>query len=380
MIELAKHIEILLLDNDCVIVPDLGGFIAHYQPAHYEEGEGVCLPPLRMVGFNPQLTMNDGLLVQSYMQAYHADYADAMRIISEKVENLKETLHKEGVVEMDGIGMLHYTLYGTYEFRPYENGVLSPALYALDAFTIAPLSAEVVVDEPLISIKPEVSPELPVKEKKEFRLHPHWLGNAVAVAVAALLFFVLSVPVENTYVDKGVYASLGTDCLFDAIRTQSMATALPVSEVEEPQQQKKNVEVMPVSIKVEKVASAPQPKESVKPEKKETVVPAVSKKEEKKMIVPSKVKETPKAEPRKTIAASKKKYHIIVASLTTAQDAQRMLQDYKKKGYVEASVIESNGRFRISLCHHADKKQAYSKLDDLKQNDAFKSAWMLTSK
>ena len=41
MIELAKHIEILLLDNDCVIVPDLGGFITHYQPAHYEEDEGV---------------------------------------------------------------------------------------------------------------------------------------------------------------------------------------------------------------------------------------------------------------------------------------------------------------------------------------------------
>ena len=30
MIELARHIEILLLENDCVIVPELGGFIAHY--------------------------------------------------------------------------------------------------------------------------------------------------------------------------------------------------------------------------------------------------------------------------------------------------------------------------------------------------------------
>ena len=41
MIELTKHIEILLLENDCVIVPELGGFITHYQPAHYEESEGV---------------------------------------------------------------------------------------------------------------------------------------------------------------------------------------------------------------------------------------------------------------------------------------------------------------------------------------------------
>ena len=33
MIELAKHIEVLLLENDCVIVPGLGGFIAHSEGA-----------------------------------------------------------------------------------------------------------------------------------------------------------------------------------------------------------------------------------------------------------------------------------------------------------------------------------------------------------
>ena len=33
MIELAQHIEVLLLENDCVIVPGLGGFVAHYTPA-----------------------------------------------------------------------------------------------------------------------------------------------------------------------------------------------------------------------------------------------------------------------------------------------------------------------------------------------------------
>ena len=33
MIELAQHIEALLLENDCVIVPGFGGFVAHYAPA-----------------------------------------------------------------------------------------------------------------------------------------------------------------------------------------------------------------------------------------------------------------------------------------------------------------------------------------------------------
>ena len=65
MIELTKHLEHLLFENECVIVPELGGFIAHHQPAHYEEAEGIFLPPMRTVGFNPLLMMNDGMLVQS---------------------------------------------------------------------------------------------------------------------------------------------------------------------------------------------------------------------------------------------------------------------------------------------------------------------------
>ena len=79
MIELSRHIEILLLENDCVVVPELGGFIAHYQPARYVEDEGIFLPPMRTIGFNPQLTMNDGLLAQSYMETYHTDFSPFVR-------------------------------------------------------------------------------------------------------------------------------------------------------------------------------------------------------------------------------------------------------------------------------------------------------------
>lgn len=43
MIELAQHIEVLLLENDCVIVPGLGGFVAHYTPAMRVAEENVFL-------------------------------------------------------------------------------------------------------------------------------------------------------------------------------------------------------------------------------------------------------------------------------------------------------------------------------------------------
>ena len=164
MIELTRHIEILLLENDCVIVPELGGFITHHQPAHYEEDEGVYLPPSRTVAFNPQLTMNDGLLVQSFMQAYHLDYTDALRMMNEEVDQLKKMLYQEGIVDMEGIGKLHCNIYGTYEFQPNANGILAPSLYALDTFPITMLpTVSAIIQE----TEDTVSPVYPTEEKKK---------------------------------------------------------------------------------------------------------------------------------------------------------------------------------------------------------------------
>ena len=380
MIELSRHIESLLLDNDCVIVPGLGGFIAHYQSAYYVEEERIFLPPTRKVGFNPQLTMNDGLLAQSYMQMYHMDYSDAMNRISENVHLLKDELYKGETVELHGIGALHYNIYDEFEFQSTESGLLSPSLYGLDAFSMPLLSNEMPLEEHEEETKFVIQP---VNPKKEIRLNPaKWLGNAVAVAVAIILFFVVSVPVENTYVDKGSYASLGTDCLFDAIRSQSMVTSLPESMEE--QHLSTNKDLKPKVVKVEKVAPAAvvEPVKVKEPVSETKPVEKVSQPEKSVKVQKEKVV-APKAEPKPAankVAVKKNKYHIIVASLTTSADAQGMLKKYNQQGYHGASVIGGNGRFRIALCSFSDKAEAYRKLNDLKKEETFKNAWMLSSK
>ena len=103
VIELERHIEILLLDNDCVIVPGLGGFTAHHVEARYDEADGVFLPPLRTLGFNPQLKINDSLLVQSYIEAYDISYPEALRRIESEVDELCQRLANDGYYEMTDI-------------------------------------------------------------------------------------------------------------------------------------------------------------------------------------------------------------------------------------------------------------------------------------
>lgn len=376
MIELSKHIEYLLMDNDCVIVPEFGGFITHYQSAYYEDSEGLFLPPTRSVGFNPRLTMNDGLLVQSYMQAYHTDFSDALRRIQNSVNRLKENLYQGEIVELPGVGSLQYNIYNEYEFQPQESGVLSPTLYGLDAFSIKPLAEVQAVEEILV---PNQQMVRPASTKKEFRLNPHWLSNAVAVAVAIILFFVMSVPVENTYIDKGSYASLGTDCLFDVIRSQSMVTTLTV--MEDNSQPNIRKEPRPVVVKVEKVASVKK-EEPVKVEKKTQEVHSIQlekKIESGNLESGNELVKKDRPTVKKEVA-KKKRYHIIVASLATFADGQRMLKEYKQQGYKDASLIEGSGRFRIALCSFSEKSEANNRLNSLKQQDAFKSAWLLSSK
>ena len=103
VIRIERHIEILLLSNDCVIVPGLGGFMTHYVEAHYDENEAVFLPPQRTLGFNPQLKLNDSLLVQSYIEAYDISYPEALNRIEDEVYELCQHIQNEGYYELNNI-------------------------------------------------------------------------------------------------------------------------------------------------------------------------------------------------------------------------------------------------------------------------------------
>lgn len=109
MIELAQHIEVLLLENDCVIVPGFGGFIAHYAPAMRVAEENIFLPPTRVIGFNPQLRLNDGVLVQSYMAVYDTNFSDATKMVEREVAELIAVLHEEGKTDLPNIGEIRYS-------------------------------------------------------------------------------------------------------------------------------------------------------------------------------------------------------------------------------------------------------------------------------
>lgn len=380
MKELARHIEVLLLENDCVIVPGLGGFIAHNKAAEFKDSANVFCPPVRTIGFNPQLIINDGLLAQSYMQAYDTDFPDASRKIESVVSQIKDSLYKNGQAELENIGTLYYTMAGVYGFEPYQNAFFSPSLYGLGSFSISPLSelkpVKETAVEPRIMIETVPSCEEDIKEKaKQRHIIKRMAEHAVGIAAAVILFFVLSVPVENTYLDNSSYASLGAETMLDAIRSKSMATtSLETKDIKQNNatNRRNNVNTLrPVAVKSVKVEKA-EPKAS----KEVKALPAVAKKE---VIKAESVKAETKStkEVQKSNSSQNKGMFIIVASLPTMQDAEKELAKFKKQGYEEATILTSDNRYRIALYRYTDKAKAYEKINELRKDKQFKTAWLL---
>lgn len=348
MIELAKHIEVLLLENDCVIVPGLGGFIAHYTPAMRVAEENIFLPPTRIIGFNPQLKMNDGLLVQSYMAVYGTSFSDATKIVDKDVNELFSALHEEGKADLTNVGELCYSIHDTYDFVPYDNKITTPYLYGLDSFEMQELTAlEKPVTEKVIPFVPAVSGGN--KRKFEFRINRSYLSNAAAMIAVIALFFFLSTPIENTEVIEGNYAQLLPNELFEKIENQSLA-------------------ITPIVMR--RVAETPKVSAQAKPaqSKKKTIAPVA--------VREVKVGQTNTVEAK---PASTKPYHIIIASVGTEKDAEVMAKQLIEKGFTGAKAIVGNSKIRVSIESCGTEVEAYQALNKLRKEEAYQSAWVLKS-
>ena len=374
MIELAQHIEVLLLENDCVIVPGLGGFVAHYTPAMRVAEENTFLPPTRIIGFNPQLKMNDGLLVQSYMAVYGTDFSDATRIVDKSVKELLSLLHENGKADLPNIGELRYNIHDAYDFVPYDNKITTPYLYGLDSFEMRELAVlRKPYESKTIPFAPVVREEK--KRKYEIRINPSYLTNAVAMIAIVALFFFFSAPIENTEVVEENYAKLLPDELFEKIEKQSLAITPIIVKQNTPTRKSANKQkgtqkkvVAPVAVREVKVGKTP----AVSTE-------AQAKTETSKAVVTS---ETPKqnVQPvaaKQSVATPKRPYHIIIASVGTEQDAEAMAAQLVAKGFSTAKAIVGDGKMRVSIESCGTEVEAYQALARIRQNEMYKNAWVL---
>ena len=364
VIEIERHIEILLLDNDCVIVPGLGGFTAHHVEASLDESDDVFLPPLRTLGFNQQLKINDSLLVQSYIEAYDISYPEALRRIEGEVEELRQRLANDGYYEMTDIGVLEMNEDGNIIFTPCEAGILTPEIYGLSSFEMQPLMAEesttsassTQVQKPNVEPTPittTVFDQVGQKEEtsandagqdtdtdedaeKTICIKVSWLRNAGIAAAAALLLFFVIFPISHSGLKNVNIGDFnGTSFFSKLMPKDSQMNNINISEI----------------------------KASVKDSSRQSVKDSV--KDSIKGIEPKVKSDT---------------FCIVLASCIPQKNAERYVEQLHKKGFDKAYAMVNNKMVRVIYGNYTSETDAYNDLQKIRSKDEFEQAWILKKK
>ncbi len=373
MIEINRHIEILLLKNECVIIPDFGGFMTHYVGARYNDQEHLFLPPMRTLGFNPQLRMNDSVLAQSYVEAYDISYPEALRKIEEEVADIKHVLEQKGTYTMDDLGVLTVNQEGNIEFAPCQAGILTPDLYGLTDLSFNTLKKGMVLETSTEEVKTAPVQVEVVEEKAEEKVDDNveetadkstlldftddkedsgtitikksWIRNTIAVAAAVVVFFLLSTPVVNSEMGTSTMTHLQHNILYKLIpQDTNFMKAEPVEE---------DIDTMVAdNLDVEK-------------EEEETTEAEL------------KAAEKENAEP---VATDQPTYLIIVASQVKMSNAELYVEQLHEQGYPQAKLFIYNNVVRVACGEYNTEGEAYNILHKMHSKEDFADAWVFKKK
>lgn len=339
MIELERHIEILLLNNDCVIIPNFGGFMAHYCQAHYDIRDNSFLPPTRSIGFNPQLKINDSLLAQSYVEAYDISYPEAVRRIEKETDEMKQILDNEGYFELTDIGTLKISQEGHYTFEPCEAGLLTPNLYGLGSFQM-PILALSEED----NLNPEEEANIPQSTSKILDFYTETEGQEktytirrsivrnIAVACIALFAFLLL----PSSLGNGEMASMSGN----KIDTELLTRIMP-----------KDVTVGNTQHEIEKALTT-----KGKVTKASNTSSTLSEKVEQK---------------------NSSYYCIVLASRVAKSNALDYVEKLHKRGYSEAAVLFRNSGNKVIFGKYMSQEDARKALNKLNNKTDFADCWVM---
>lgn len=324
-----KHIEQLLYKQECVVVPGLGAFIRHQRSAETDPAKGLIYPGRSEISFNAALSQNDGLLVQSYSDAFSFGYKRARTLLESDVRELQTALSTHGIVQMGEIGkLMQDRTDGRITFIPNPDHPFSIEYYGLAPVAMLPhLDAE----------RSGIRPGGQGKRKGDVYYLPINLRTmkygAVAAVFTALALLIPSAKLSDPSVEKLQYQAG-----FLSPRT----TPIEKSEAETPVVNFSSEIPMSEETDIERMGSL-------------------------------KVLRTP---------IGMERYYIVVASLENERQMDKFMRTNGESlhGFTNAGVIISPTYHRIYTDSFDTIEEARIYLNELIQNPAFATSWIYKSK
>ena len=208
----------MFLDYDCVIIPELGGFVCNERTAWYDEDKEEMVPPSRDVLFNPNLVYNDGLLAQEIMRAKGLDYTEAMKLVASEASNMIEELKSGRPIEIPRLGRLYTSDDGLVRFLPDAElvrmlgsfGHARIPLATRELTSVLPVIVAPVIEAPVTP--PSNKKVVPEPKVIPLRVRLARVAAVVAIPLALGGAWMLTEP-ESSNTLMSVFPSLHTDVI-----------------------------------------------------------------------------------------------------------------------------------------------------------------------
>ena len=163
---LSKMVKELILDNDKVVLPGLGSFVAETVPSTFSDKGYTINPPYRRLYFRAKPDEGD-LLVSFYATSNGLDMAVADKIIREFVAELKSILYIRKAIAFPGLGRMRATKENAVFFVADEDLDIYPEGLGLEPISLKThQETKEEVAAAVVELKAIVEPEPPVMERE----------------------------------------------------------------------------------------------------------------------------------------------------------------------------------------------------------------------
>ena len=186
---LENYISELLYIEDCIIVPDFGGFIVNDKSATINEKSGEITPPSKTILFNSQLVNNDGLLVNYIAKKENISNKECLANVLAISKKLKSKLFETKILRINKVGLLTIGSENNILFTQ-EKGYN----YNLNSFGMRSVNSNKIDKKE--RIKNEIQNTVNVIEKNIISSNQMFL-RAAAVAIPLILISFISINQEK---------------------------------------------------------------------------------------------------------------------------------------------------------------------------------------
>lgn len=402
MSELSEIIGALLLRNNCVVIPSLGGFVANVISAQIDVAKGIITPPKKALSFNKNLNNNDGLLISTFAQENNISFDQAAEQLSGMVKQMKSDLLNGKRIHFQNVGFLYTNKSGNIAFEQDRFFNLLLSSYGLGSVHFVAEEKEVIKEKPskalksakIVSLEKTAKPNIqnPVKRAKQKvensvdkevdkpfspsinppRERSGLLKQLVKyAAVAALIpvaFYSFWIPLNTDVLQSGV------------IYSQDFNPFTPKSGVTYTKGSKKD------DLSIDSVKTVESLEEMTSGLSSNTSIFSYPLDDD--LYIPVRIDKTESVS-RNTIVESDNDisgsdqskqlgYHLIVGCFGEKQNAESLVKDLKRDGYDAFIVDYHKGLHRVSAFNSSKKTHVLKKRQSVE--DLGLSSWVLKKK